>query len=55
MGGGVFRKKVCCSSYMDRNNVDNMKLNHIIRKFGEILFLVSCADLNVELSDFFFA
>ena len=42
--------KFCCSSCRDRDNADNMKPGHIIWKFGNILSLVTCGDLKVDLS-----
>ena len=37
--------KLCCSSYRDRDNADNIK-SYIVRKFGKIFNLVACGDLN---------
>ena len=41
----------CCGSYRDRDNTDNMNPRDIIRKFGNILTLVICGDLKVDLSE----
>ena len=36
---------ICCSSYRDRDNADNMKPCHITLKYGCNLTLVTCGDL----------